>query len=120
MAYQQLHVGKVKLNGIGGIYNHHAHRDKVKSNSDIDLSRSKLNRSIEGLTIDNLVHRVHQRIKDLKLKRKPRSDAVGLMDVVVGSSAEFMLTMEEEQRQKYFADALHFFQKHCWSNASNE
>lgn len=112
MAYQQLHVGKVKLNGIGGIYNHHAHRDKVKSNGDIDLSRSELNYSIEGLTVDNLTHRVHQRIKDLKLKRKPRSDAVGLMDIVVGSSAEYMLTMEEEERQKYFADALHFFQKH--------
>ena len=40
MAYQQLHAGKVKLNGLAGIQHHLIDRNKVKTNPDIDLSRS--------------------------------------------------------------------------------
>jgi hypothetical protein len=110
MAYQQLHVGKVKLNGLGGILHHHINREKVKTNPDIDLTRSDLNHSIEGLTPDNLVHRVRERIKQLNLKRKLRVDAVGLEEVIVGASCDFMLQLGIEKQEKYFSDALHFFQ----------
>lgn len=110
MAFQQLHAGKVKLNGLAGIQHHLIDRDKVKTNPDIDLTRSRLNHSIEGLTAVHLTRRVHQRIKQLNLKRKPRNDAVGLEDIIVGASVDFMLKLGTEQREKYFADALHFFQ----------
>ena len=43
MSYQQLHAGKVKLNGLAGIRHHLIDRQRVKTNPDIDLSRSKLN-----------------------------------------------------------------------------
>lgn len=110
MSYQQLHAGKVKLNGIGGIRHHLVDREKVKTNPNIDLSRSPLNHAIEDLQPDNLEKRVRQRIKQLNLKRKPRVDAVGLEDIVVGASVDFMLQLGAEKREKYFTDALHFFQ----------
>ena len=110
MSYQQLHAGKVKLNGLTGIRHHLIDRERVKTNPDIDLSRSNLNHSIEDLSPDNLIHDVRQRIKQLHLKRKPRIDAVGLEDIVVGASVDFMLQLSAEKREQYFADALHFFQ----------
>lgn len=110
MAFQQIIAGKVKLNGIGGIRRHHQERERVKTNPNIDLSRSHLNYCIEGLTPDHLVSRVNSRIKQLNLKKHPRSDAVGLEDIIVGASSDFMLNIDNEQREKYFSDALHFFQ----------
>lgn len=110
MSYQQLHVGKVKLNGLAGIQHHLLNRERVKTNPNIDLTRSHLNHSIDDLSPTNLVSRVRQRIKQLHLKRKPRTDAVGLMDVIVGASVDFMLQLGEDTREQYFKDALHFFQ----------
>lgn len=110
MAYQQLHAGKVKLNGLAGIQHHLIDRDKVKTNPDIDLFRSALNHPIEGLNPEHLVKRVNQRIKNLNLKRKPRSDAVAIEDIIIGASVDFMLQLSTEKQQNYFSDALHFFQ----------
>ena len=112
MNYQQVHAGKIKLNGLGGIQHHLLDRDKVRTNPDIDLSRSHLNHSIENLSPDNLATRVRQRISLLHLKRKPRLDAVGLEDVIVSATGDFMLNTDEEARQRYFSDALHFFQQY--------
>ena len=129
MSYQQLHAGKVKLNGLAGIRHHLLDRERVKTNPDIDLSRSILNHSIEDLSPDNLIRDVRQRIKQLNLKRKPRVDAVGIEDIIVGASVDFMLQFGAEKREKYFADALHFFQDrygkenvmycHCHMDESN-
>ena len=69
MSYQQLHAGKVKLNGLAGIRHHLLDRERVKTNPDIDLSRSHLNHSIENLSPENLINNVRQRIKQLHLKR---------------------------------------------------
>ena len=53
MSYQQLHAGKVKLNGLAGIRHHLLDRKRVKTNPDIDLTRSHLNHSIEDLSPQN-------------------------------------------------------------------
>ena len=110
MSYQQLHAGKIKLNGLAGIRHHLLDRQRVKTNPDIDLKRSQLNHSIENLSPENLISNVRHRIKQLRLKRKPRTDAVGLEDFIVGASVDFMLQLNEEKREQYFADSLHFFQ----------
>ena len=111
MAYQQVIAKKVKLNGLMGIQHHMLDRDRVKSNPDIDLSRSHLNYFIENLSPENLNSRVKARIKQLNLKKRPRSDAVGLEDIVVKASQDFMLNADAEIRENYFSDALHFFQE---------
>ena len=111
MSFQQVIAGKVKLNGLGGIRRHLQERQRVKTNPNIDLSRSYLNHCIEELTPDHLNSRVNARIKQLGLKKKPRSDAVGLEDIIISASADFMLTLDAALREQYFADALHFFQQ---------
>ena len=111
MSYQQVIASKVKLNGIMGMQHHLIDRNRVKTNPDIDLTRSRLNYFIEGLTAENLNSRVKARIKQLNLKKRPRSDAVGLEDIVIKASPDFMLNIDAEIRENYFADALHFLQK---------
>lgn len=117
MNYQQLHAGKIKLSGLAGIRHHLLDRERVKTNPDINLSKSQLNHPIENLSPENLISNVRQRIKQLHLKRKPRTDAVartdavGLEDFIIGASADFMFQLGEEKREQYFKDALHFFQR---------
>ena len=129
MAFQQLIAKKIKLNGLMGIQHHLLDRDRVKTNPDIDLSRSHLNYFIENLTAENLNSRVKARIKQINLKKRPRSDAVGLEDIVVKASQDFMLNADAETREHYFTDALHFLQNrygkenvmycHCHLDESN-
>ncbi len=129
MAFQQLIAKKIKLNGLMGIQHHMLDRDRVKTNPDIDLSRSHLNYFIENLTAENLNSRVKARIKQLNLKKRPRSDAVGLEDIVVKASQDFILNADAETREHYFTDALHFLQSrygkenvmycHCHLDESN-
>lgn len=111
MSYQQLIAGKVKLNGLAGIQHHLLDREQVKNNPNIDLERSHLNHSIEKLSPEHLIRRVKQRISQLHLKKRLRSDAVGLEDIIVGASADFIIQLGAEKREQYFKDALHFFQR---------
>ena len=111
MSFQQVIAGKVKLNGLGGIRRHMQERNRVKTNPNIDLMRSHLNYCVEGLTPDNLNHRVNERIKQLNLKKKPRSDAVGLEDIIISASVDFMLNLDPQTRENYFRDSLHFIQQ---------
>ena len=110
MSFQQLIAGKVKLNGLGGIRRHLQERERVKTNPNIDLSRSHLNYCIDNLTPDKLQSRVNDRIKQLHLKKRPRSDAVGLEDIIVSASVDFMLSLDAQTREQYFLDSLHFLQ----------
>ncbi|MBR4903293.1 MAG: plasmid recombination protein [Selenomonadaceae bacterium] len=111
MSYQQLIAGKVKLSGLAGIQHHLLDRERVKTNPNIDLTRSHLNHSIEDLSPEHLIHRVKERIAQLHLKKRPRSDAVGIEDIIVSASVDFMLQLDYETREKYFRDSLHFFQR---------
>ena len=111
MNYQQLIAGKVKLNGLEGLRRHLQERERVKTNPNIDLSRSHLNYCIEDLTPDHLSRRVKERIAQLHLKKRPRSDAVGIEDIIVSASVDFMLNLDCDTREQYFRDSLHFFQR---------
>lgn len=110
MSFQQVIAGKVKLSGLGGIRRHLIERQRVKTNPNIDLSRSHLNHCIDNLSPEHLNRRVNARIRQLPLKKKLRSDAVGLEDIIISASADFMLSLDPDIREQYFSDSLHFLQ----------
>ena len=85
-------------------------RERVRSNPNIDISRSHLNHAIEDLSPENLTNRVRERIKQLNLKRKLRTDAVGLEDIIIGASIDFMNNFDPQSREQFFKDSLHFIQ----------
>lgn len=97
MFFQHLYAKKVKLTDLPSMQrqlNRHANT----------------NHALEELTPMQLNRRVKERIAQLHLKRRPRSDAVGIEDFIVGTSPEFMQNAKVELREQYFLDALHFFQ----------
>ena len=102
MSYQQLHAGKVKLNGLAGIRHHLLDRQRVKTNPDIDLARSHLNHSIENLSPKNLISDDRQRIKQLHhLKRKkPRQKSVTLSYIVQRFFFPFCLLLDVQLNQR--------------------
>ena len=101
MSYQQLHAGKIKLNGLSGIRHHLLDRERVKTNPDIDLARSHLNHSIEDLSPKSLISDVHQRIKQLHLKRKkPRQKSVTLSYIVQRFFFPFCLLLDVQLNQR--------------------
>ena len=110
MSYKVLHVGKVKMSGVGGMANHLEKREKVRTNEDIDLERSAENYAIDGMTADHLAERV-ARVRRNSVKRKVRPDAVGLDDVIVGASHDWMMSASKDERDAYFHDSLHWLQK---------
>lgn len=103
--YKVLHVGKCKMARLGAMENHMEKRDRVKTNNDIDLQRSELNYAIDGLSAKGMEERVHARVRSA-VKRKVRPDAVGLNDIIIGASHDWMMTASKEDRDAYFRDSL--------------
>ncbi len=79
MSYQQLIAGKVKLNGLEGLRRHLQEREHVKTNPNIDLSRSHLNYCIEeflsttglsaaNITLRNICHYSNSKLSKSKSK----------------------------------------------------
>ena len=110
MFFQHLYAKKVKLNDLTTMQRHLTHCTRRKKPLDVDTALPSMNYTIEELAPKRLNSRVKERITQLHLKRRPRSDAVGIEDIVIGTSPEFMQNAKMELREQYFLDALHFFQ----------
>ena len=74
------------------------------------ISEEFLNHYIDSLDVQNLSTRVKKRIS--KLKNIVRIGAIGLEEIKVGASEEFMKKTEIEEQEQYFKDSLHFIQEY--------
>lgn len=106
-----MHVKKIKMSQLGGMQSHLSKRDHVRTNQDIDVSRSHLNYELDGMDGEHLVQHVHQRIKEAGVFRKVRGDAVGLEDFIIGASHDWMMSADRSTRDAYFHDALVFLRR---------
>ena len=70
------------------------------------ISEEYLNHYIDDLDVQNLSTRVKKRIS--KLKNIVRIGAIGLEEIKVGASEEFMKKTKIEEQEQYFKDSLHF------------
>lgn len=100
--------------GGGGVKGIEIHDNRLKeyshSNPDIDFSKSDLNYHLlerEG-TFKNFIK---NRIGELNLSRKPRSDAVVMCQVLVTSDYEFFQRISPEEQRKFFEDSFEFVKK---------
>lgn len=110
MSYKVLHVGKCKMSGVGAMANHMMKRDKVKTNDNIDLERSAENYAIDGMTAEHLEERVRARVRE-SVRRKVRPDAVGLDDIIIGASHDWMMEHSKQERDEYFRMSLAWARK---------
>lgn len=106
MGYGICRAQKVS-NGIGGIQSHMEREHDSKTNPDIDKTKSVENYSLYR-GADHLQKRVNERIRELNLKRKPRKDAIRLLDFIVTASPEDMKKMDAETRKEFFRAGIDF------------
>lgn len=109
MGYGICRIQKIS-GGIGGIRSHMRREHESHTNPDIDYGKSSLNYSIQ-CDAEHLEKRINQRISELNLKRKPRKDAVRLLDFIVTASPDNMKRFSFEQRQDFFQKSLDFLKK---------
>lgn len=108
MNHQELRFRGIKLNELESMQSYLT--EHMKNNPNEDLSLSYMNHAIENLSPEQLESRVTDRIAQLELKKHPRCDSIGIEDILVSPSEEFMENVEMGLREQYFKDALHFFQ----------
>ena len=108
MNHQELRFRGIKLKDLGAMQSYLT--EHTKKNPDADLSLSYMNHTIENLSPEELESRVTDRIAQLNLKKRPRWDSIGIEDILVSPSEEFMDSVELCFREQYFQDSLHFFQ----------
>ena len=112
MYYQHLRAKKLKSDDLPAMQKKLTATAREQSGDILFASMSEKNHAIENMTPTRLNARVQERIEQLQLKRRLRSDAIVLEDIMVGTSLGFMQNAAIEIREQYFLDAVHFFQCH--------
>ena len=106
MGYSIVHVEKVKSGALRGIENHMMRLKESRTNPDIVAERTPENSTI--ISGDKLLAKVKTRIAELKIKRKPRSDATYLVDFIAGASPEDLKSWRRETQDRYFQETVDF------------
>ena len=94
MYFQHLYAKGVKLSDLGAMQRYLAAPTSLRA-----VNSVQKNHSIEDLTPVKLNARVKARIAQLHLEKNPGSNAVDIEDIVIGTSAQFMRTMEIDLRE---------------------
>jgi len=82
----------------------------VGSNECIDSSRTKDNYHVIKPR-SNYTQCINERIAQLNLSKKPRSDAVLMTSFVIGSDRAFFSTLEKEGKEFFFSSCATFFER---------
>lgn len=98
---------KTKGGALRGIESHMMRLHASRTNPDIIAERTPKNETI--ISARKLSAKVGKRIRELKLKRKPRTDATYLMDFIATASPEDMKSWPLERQRAYFRDSYEFF-----------
>lgn len=86
MGFAVVHMMKIKSGGVGGIQSHNERLKESRNNPDIDYQKSCNNINLDQQPADKTYYnRVKDRIKELKLPKAVRKDAVVMCNFVVTS-----------------------------------
>ncbi|SFS07821.1 MobV family relaxase [Anaeromicropila populeti] len=112
MSYSIMRIEKIKASGVTGIQIHDRREKDGTShtNKDIDWTRTK-----ENVDLLNQKERfrtvVTNRITELNLKKKIRSDATVMCQCLVTSDNVFFSNMSRQEQTEYFRLSLEFLEK---------
>ena len=110
MGYGIIRVEKDKKTGVGAMQYHNDRLPGEHTNSDIDPSRTHLNREL--VHHGDYRHEVQARIEaGRKSDRKLRKDAVVLVEGIATASPEFFKGKTDEEILRYFEDVERFVEK---------
>lgn len=112
MSYSICRIAKIKASGVTGIQIHdQREKDGVShTNEDIDWSKTAENVSLLEQT-ERFRTVVANRIDELNLKRKPRSDATVMCQALVTSDNDFFKSMTRQEQTEFFRKSLDFIKE---------
>jgi len=90
--YVSLRCGKIKQSAETAMHNHNMRASQTKQESNVDYSRTRLNRLILGRV--DTVKAVNERITE-KVPRKVREDASRVLEFVISASPEYFYDFDK-------------------------
>lgn len=113
MSHSILRLSRVKnKNDVFGMMMHIERMGKKYANLDIDNFKSKNNYELLKFVAENYNDRISDRLDDgYQSKRKPRSDAIKLVDGLITSDEAFFEHKSDEEIRDFFERSLDFLKE---------
>lgn len=112
MSYSICRIAKIKASGVTGIQIHDKREKDGISHTNEDIDWTKSSENIDLLQQkENFRTVVSNRISELDLKRRPRSDATIMCQCLITSDNTFFRNMNRHEQNDFFKQSLDFIKK---------
>ena len=112
MSYSICRIAKIKASGVTGIQIHDQREKDGISHTNEDIDWTKTSENVFLLEQQERFRTVvSNRIAELNLKRKPRSDATVMCQCLVTSDNAFFEKMNRQKQTEYFKKSLDFIKE---------
>lgn len=109
MSYSICRIAKIKASGVTGIQIHDKREKDGISHTNEDINWTKSSENIDLLQQkENFRTVVSNRISELDLKRRPRSDATIMCQCLITSDNTFFKNMSRHEQNDFFKQSLDF------------
>jgi len=117
MSFAVLHMKKFKKNGVKGIQFHNQRERDIKTNIDVDKSKSHLNYDLANDHAVDYNLKINELIKSkVETKRAIRKDAVVMCNFVISSDKTFFDNLSDQEQKRFFTVAYAFFENRYGDN----
>ena len=108
VGYAVVHMMKIKSGAVGGIQSHNNREHELKTNPDVDMSRSEDNYDL--ISCDNYKRSIKEKLSNLvESSRAVRKDAVVVCNFIVTSDNETMNALGADRQREFFQDSVKWF-----------
>lgn len=117
MSFVVLHMQKFKNAGVKGIQFHNQREREIKTNMDIDKSKSHLNYDLVNDDQVDYNFKIKELIKSkVETKRAIRKDAVVMCNFIISSDKAFFDELSDLEQKRFFDAAYDFFKNRYGDN----
>lgn len=106
MAYGIYRVEKRTRGSVKGIQIHNNREKEGVCHTNHDIAWERTKENVTLVACKNYLQEIDKQIADLNLKRKPRKDAIVMLDHFIGGSPEFFEGKTKDETLAYFSDCL--------------
>lgn len=110
MSFAVIHMQKFKANALIGIQFHNQREREIKTNTDIDKSKTYLNYDLHNHSNIDFNKTVREKIKNNVItNRAIRKDAVMMCNFIVTSDKIFFDRLTDQEQKRFFKKSYEFF-----------
>jgi hypothetical protein len=112
MSFAIIRIQKMTIGTVKGIQIHDQREKEFShTNPDIDFSKSDLNEDLYNSKNINFNFKIKNKIKELKLTRAVRKDAIVMCQALITSDKPFFDKLSAEEKKKFFQDSFEFIKE---------